>query len=59
MTNRKGRTSKLRGSNILACAKGGTAGIRANLAYYLCVPACRRLGAGMSARRQEEIGYGG
>jgi type I restriction enzyme S subunit len=31
MTNRKGRASKLRGSNILACAKGGTAGIRANL----------------------------
>jgi hypothetical protein len=24
----------------------------------LCVPACRRLGAGMSARRQEDIGYG-
>ncbi len=32
--------------------------IRANLAC-LCVPACRRLGAGRSARRQEEIGYGG
>jgi len=58
MTNRKGRTSKLRGLKILACAKGGTAGIRANLAC-LCVPACRRLGAGRSARRQEEIGYGG
>jgi type I restriction enzyme S subunit len=31
MTNRKGRTDKFKGSNILACAKGGTAGIWANL----------------------------
>jgi hypothetical protein len=58
MTNYKGRTSKLKGSNILACAKGGAAGIWTNLAC-LCVPACRRLGAGRSAHRQEEIGYGG
>ncbi len=58
MTERKGRTGKFKGSNILACAKGGTAGIWANLAC-LCVPACRRLGAGRSARRKEEIGYGG
>ncbi len=31
MTNRKGRTSKRRSSKILACAKGGAAGIWANL----------------------------
>jgi len=58
MTNYKGRTSKLKGSNILACAKGDAAGIWANMAC-LCVPASRRLGAGRSARRQEEIWYGG
>ncbi len=58
MTNYKGRTSKLKGSNILACAKGGAAGIWANLVCP-CVPACRRLGAGRSAHRQEEIWYGG